>query len=212
MCSQLSYLCIKVIYSWNCLQIISIRNTWNHITVQIICVRQEYLKLTIIWKSDLTDKMKCSFFQAAVISILLYGCTTWTLTKQLEKKLDGNYTIILRAILNKSWQQHPTRHQVYGHLPPIMKTIQVRRARQAGHCWRSRDELISDVLLWTPTYGWAKAGWPARTYIQQLCEDTGCSSEDLSEAMNDREKWRERVRDIHASGTTWWWWMMMYYY
>ena len=79
------------------------------------------------WKSDLTDKMKRSFFQAAVASILLYGCTTWTLTKRLEKKLDGNYTRMLWAILNKSWQQHPTRHQLYGHLPPITKTIQVRR-------------------------------------------------------------------------------------
>ena len=47
-------------------------------------------KLSIIWKSDLTDKMKRSFFQPAVVSILLYGCTTWTLTKQLEKKLDGS--------------------------------------------------------------------------------------------------------------------------
>ena len=83
--------------------------------------------------------MKRSFFQAAVTSILLYGCTTWTLTKRLEKKLDGNYTRMLRAILNKSWQQHPTRHQLYGHLPPITKTIQVRRTRHAGHCWRSRD-------------------------------------------------------------------------
>ena len=95
---------------------------------------------------------------------------------------------MLRAILNKSWQQHPTRHQLYGHLPPIMKTIQVRRTRHAGHYWRSRDELISDVLLWTPTHGRAKAGQPARTYIQQLCEDTGCSPEDLPEAMNNREK------------------------
>ena len=163
-------------------------------------------RLSIIWKSDLTDKMKRSFFQAAVVSILLYGCTTWTLTKRLEKKLDGNYTRMLRAILNKSWRQHPTRHQLYGHLPPITKTIQVRRTRHAGHCWRSRDELISDVLLWTPTYGRAKAGRLARTYIQQLCEDTECSPEDLPEAMNDREKWRERVRDIRASGTTWWWW------
>ena len=76
----------------------------------------------------------------------------------------------------------------------------------AGHCWRGKDELISDVLQWTPTYGQAKAGRPARTYIQQLCEDTGCSPEDLPEAMNDREKWRERVRDMSASGTTWWWW------
>ena len=143
--------------------------------------------LSIIWKSDLTDKMKSSFFQAAVVLILLYGCTTWILTKRLEK-LDGNYTRMLRAILNKYWRQHPTRHQLYGHLPPIMKTIQVRRTRHAGHCWRSRDELISDVLLWTPTYGWVKAGQPAWTYIQQLCEDMGCNPEDLPEAMNDWEK------------------------
>ena len=162
--------------------------------------------LSIIWRSDLTDKMKCSFFQATVVLILLYWCTTWTLTKRLEKKLDGNYTRMLRAILNKSWRQYTTRHQLYGHLPPIMKTIQARRTRHAGHCWRSRDELISDVLLWTPTYGRAKAGQPARAYIQQLCEDAGCGPEDLPEAMNDREKWRERVRDIRASGTTWWWW------
>ena len=150
--------------------------------------------------------MKRSFFQVAVVSILLYGCTTWTLTKRLEKKLDGNYIRMLQAILNKSWRQHPTRHQLYGHLPPITKTIQIRRTRHAGHCWKSRDELISDVLLWTPTYGRAKAGRPARPYIQQLCEDTGCSPEDRPEAINDREKWRERVRDIRASDTTWWWW------
>ena len=126
--------------------------------------------------------------------------------KMAGKKLDDNYTRMLRAILNKSWRQHPTKHQPYGHLRAIMKTIQVRRTRHVGHCWRSRDKFISDALLWTPTYGQAKAGWPARTYIQQLFEDTGCSPEDLPEAMNDREKWRERVRDICAGDTTWWWW------
>ena len=162
-------------------------------------------KLSIIWKSDLTDKMKRIFFQAVAVSILLYGCTTWTLTKRLEMKLDGNYTRMLRAILNKSWRKHPIRHQLYGHLSPITKTIQARLTRHAGYCWRSRDELISDVLLWTPTYGRAIAGRPARTYIRQLCEDVGCSPEVLPEAMNDWEEWRERVRDIRASGMTWWW-------
>ena len=113
---------------------------------------------------------------------------------------------MLRAILNKSWRQQHTRHQLYGHLPPITKTIQVRQNKHAGHCWRSRDELISDVFLWTPTYGREKAERPARTYIQQLCENTGCSPENLPEAINDREKWWERVRKIRASATTWWWW------
>ena len=145
--------------------------------------------------------MKRSFFQAAVVLILLYGCTTWTLTKRLKKKLDGNYTRMLQAILNKSWRQHPTKHQLYRHLPSITKTIQVRQTRHAEYCRRSRDELISNVLLWTPTYDRAKAGQQARTYIQQLYEDTGCSPVDLSEAMNDRGKSRERVRDIRAGDT-----------
>ena len=141
--------------------------------------------------------MKRSFFQAAVVSILLYGCTTWTLTKRLEEKLDGNYTRMLGAILNQSWRQYPSKHQLYGHLPRITKTIQVWQTRHAGHCWRR-----SDVLLWTPIYGRAKARRRARTYIQQLCGDTGCIPEDRPEAMKDREKWRERVSDIRAGGTT----------
>ena len=177
----------------------SVESTEKDIETRLTKAWTAINRLSIIWKSDLTDKMKRSFFQAAVTSILLYGCTTWTLTKRLEKKLDGNYTRMLRAILNKSWQQHPTRHQLYGHLPPITKTIQVRRTRHAGHCWRSRDELIRDILLWIPIHGRAKAGRPARTYIQQLCEDTGCCPEDLPRAMNDREEWRERVRDIRAT-------------
>ena len=48
--------------------------------------------------------MKCSFFQAAAVSILLHGSTTWTLTKRMEKKLDCNYTRILLEILIKTQQ------------------------------------------------------------------------------------------------------------
>ena len=63
----------------------------------------------------------------------------------MEKKLDGNDIRMLQAILNKSWKQHPTKQQQYGHLTSISQTIQVRRTRHADHCWRSKDELISDV-------------------------------------------------------------------
>ena len=125
----------------------SVSSTEKDIDMQLTKAWTAIDKLLIIWKSDLTGKMKRSFFQAVVVSILLCGCTTWTLTKRLEKKLDGNYTRMLQAILNKSWRQHPTKHQLYSHVLPIMKTIQVRWTRHAGHCRRSRDELISDVLL-----------------------------------------------------------------
>ena len=83
------------------------------------------MRLAEAW-TDLTNKIKCSFFQAAVVLILLYGCDTWTRTIRMEKNLDGYYIRMLQAILNKSWKQHPTKQQLYGHLPSIMKIIKVR--------------------------------------------------------------------------------------
>ena len=161
-------------------------------------VPPSFCECNIFWKE---------IFAQSLWGILLYLLIyfTWTLTKHLEKKLEGNYTRMLWAILNKSWKQHPTKQQLYGHLPPITKTIQVRRTRRAGQCWRHKDKLISDMLLWTLSHGQAKAGRPARTYIQQLWANMGCSPEDLPEVMNDREGWQEKVGDIHADDATWWW-------
>ena len=123
--------------------------------------------------------------------------TIYKLIKCMEKKLDGNYTRMLWAILNKSWRQHPTKQQLYGHLPPITKTIQVRWTRHMGHCWRSKDELISDILLWTPSHGRAKAGRQARTYIQQLGAHTGYSLENFPGAMDDRGSSRSMLAAQH---------------
>ena len=121
-----------------------------------------------------------SKLKGAVVSILLYGCTTSgeTAGEEARRQLHKNVAINIEQVLAATPYKAPTIRP----LPPITKTILVRRTRHAGHCWRSRDELISDVLLWTPTYGREKAGQPARTYIQKLCEDTGCGPEDLLEA------------------------------
>ena len=118
----------------------------------------------------------------------------WTLIKHKEKKLGGNYTRILRVVLKNSWRQHPTKHQLYGHLPPITKTIQIRRSRHARHCWRSKGDIINDELHWTPSQGREKVGRPARTYLQWLYTDTG--------AMDNRDGWREKVSEICASCAT----------
>ena len=136
--------------------------------------------------------------------ILLYGCTTWTLTKrwrkawrQLHKNAASNIEQVLEAAPHKAAAvRPPTTHH---------ETIKVRRTRHAGHRRRSREELISDLLPWTPSHGRVKSKRPARTYIQQLCVDTRYIPEDQPEAMGRREGWRERVRDIRADSATWWW-------
>ena len=178
----------------------SVSSTETDINTRLAKAGTAINRLSVIWQSDLTDKIK----RSGRVDIV-YGCTTWTLTKRMEKKLNGNYTRMMRAVLSKSRRQHHTKQQLYGHIPPIMKTIQVRRTRHVRHCWRSRDELISDILPWTFSHGWAKVGRLARTYIQQFCADTGCRLEDLLGAMDNRGEWREWVMEIRAGGVRWWW-------
>ena len=92
-------------------------------------------RLSVIWKSNLTDKIKRSFFQAAFMLVLLYGCTTWTLIKRLEKKQYGYYTRILWAILNRAWRQNSTKQQLYGHLPPIIKLTKWDKPGMQDTAW-----------------------------------------------------------------------------
>ena len=123
-----------------------------------------------------------------------------------------NCTRILWTILNKSWKQHPTKQQLYCHLPPISKIIQIKWTRHVGLCWKSKEKLISDVLLWTPSHGRASVGRPRRTYLQQVCMDTGCSLDGLPGAMDDRHERWEKVKEILARSTNWWWGGDIYIY
>ena len=86
-----------------------------------------------------------------LLFIFFYFHLVWTLT-----------------ILNTSWKQNLTKQQLYSHWPAFTKTIHVRRTRHAEHCWKSRDEHISIIFLWTPLLWQTNAGQPARTYIEHL--------------------------------------------
>ena len=112
----------------------------------------------------------------------------------MEKKLDGNYTRKLWTSPGGSTPQSSTSRKLTKLVKPGMQDT-------AGEVGTN----LCDILLWTPSHGRAKAGRPAGTYIQQLCADTGCSLEDLPEAMDDRDGWQERVMEIRADGVTWWW-------
>ena len=87
----------------------SVESTEKDIDTRLTKAWTAINKLSIIWKSDLTDKMKCSFFQAAVTLILLYGCTTWTnkiageeARRQLHKNVACNPEQVLAATPHKT--------------------------------------------------------------------------------------------------------------
>ena len=106
--------------------------------------------MDIIWKSTLQAPLKISFFKSTVQSVLLYGSSTWTLTKSLTKKLDGAYTKMLRVVKSVTWRQHLTNDQLYRNLAKITDIIKEQKTMFSGHCWRSKEETIHKLLLWPP--------------------------------------------------------------
>ena len=93
-------------------------------------------KLQKIWNSALSRKLKVRLFIATVESVLLYGSEAWTITKTLQKKIDGCYTRMLRMSLGISWRQKLTNEQLYQELPKVTSKIAERRLKLAGHCIR----------------------------------------------------------------------------
>ena len=78
----------------------------------------------------------------------------------------------------------------------------MQRLRFAGHCWRSKDEVASDLILWQPQHGKRSSGRPAKTYTDQLRDDTDLlTTDEIKTAMNDREGWKKYVMDYRASST-----------
>ena len=179
----------------------SIQTTEKDIQIRKAKAWSALNKLDVIWKSNMPSKLKRDFFKATVETVLLYGSTTWTLTKKQESSLDGTYTRMLRAVLNVSWKDHPTKKFLYGHLKPISTTMREQRMRFSGHCWRNKVELASKLLLWDPKHGKRSVGRRRRTFIDQLADDAGCPVEDLPTAMSNREDWKERVRRVRANNS-----------
>ena len=101
---------------------------------------------------------------------------------------------MLRVIMNKSWRDKITNKELYGDIPRLSDTILIQRLRFAGHCWRSKNELVSDVLLWQPQHGKNARGRPAKTYIDQLRDDTDLqTSREMKTAMEDRDGWKKML-------------------
>ena len=178
-----------------------IGSTEHDINIRIAKAWAALNNLNIIWKSNLRENLKINFFRAAVETVLVYGSITWKMTVAMERKIDGTYTRMLRAITNKHWNPHLTNEELYKNIPKISDTIRKQRLHFAGHCWRSKDELASDLLLWNPKHGKRSRGRPRKSYIDQLKEDTMLKIEQLPTAMNDRNEWKLRVMKCRASST-----------
>ena len=173
--------------------------SWVDTTSQDIKVRKAQAwsalnKMNQMWISNLSKTTKINLFKATVESVLLYGCETWTLKKELNKSIDGCYTRMLRKVLNISWQQHMTNNSLYGKLPRISQVIRKRRLKFSGHCFRQQQQPVSELVLWDPKHGTRRRGHPEKTYLDILKADTGLvSGEEIATCMKERDIWKKIV-------------------
>ena len=143
------------------------------------CIGIGNLIALIKWNENFSNLLPCQYYCMVA--------PHWLKRNACRKKFDENYTKTLRIVLNKSWKQHTTKEQLYGQLPPISQTIQVIWARYTGHCCGSKNQCISDILLWIPAHLRISVDRTVHTDIHQLCVDTGCYLEDLPRAMAGRD-------------------------
>ena len=149
-------------------------------------------KMDNIWKSQLSRTIKLLLFLATVVSILLYGSETWSLTVAEEKRLDGTYTRMLRKVLNISWKDKITNRELYGEAEKLSTIIQRRRLQLAGHVYRDENSPARHLVTWIPKHGKTTQGRPTGTYIDTLLRDTGLHDvNELEKCMGDRDVWRQ---------------------
>jgi hypothetical protein len=182
-----------------------IRNSFKDISVRIADAWLAATKMRNIWKSHLDEDLKRQFFNSTVVSILLYGCETWSLTNTLEQRINGSYTKLLRYAMGVSWIDHVTNATLYGNFPKITRTIQYRRLRFAGHCLRASDQVVTTLVLRQPIKGqYRRGGGSTLTYPKRILKDLNDAGVDttemnianISEWALDRDLWKVYLKKV----------------
>ena len=172
---------------------------------RIALASAQFKRISNIWQaSNISRKIKVSLFKSLVMSVLVYGCETWKLTKGEEEKLDTFQNKCLRKILKVRWQQHISNATVLEAAEMDRVSEEVRRKRWSwiGHVLRKdqRDD-CAVTLGWTPD-GRRKRGIPKtnwRRMVEVERNSAGWGTWNLAcQAAADQQQWKN-VRALCAS-------------
>ena len=149
--------------------------------------------MNCMWNSDMRKEIKVRFFVAAIESIFLYGCESWTVTPKIECMLNGTYTKLLRKAINMKWWERRTNAEVYGELPLLGYKIAARRMKLVSHSHRHPELAASDLVLWQPNQNLRRRGRPKVDFVEVLRKDAGNFTTELRTVKEDRTVWRNHV-------------------
>ena len=160
-------------------------------------------QLRRVWRqSRLTLATKLKVFTSCVISVLLYGCETWTLLKADRRKLSAFHMNCQRRILGVRWYERVTNAEIARRTgqPDIIHSIIVRQHSLFGHVRRMDEGAPAHKALevsvrlsggWRPDHTWRRPrGRPRLTWLRQMLSYLGLTAQEAWDAAADRNRWR----------------------
>ena len=179
-------------------------NPEREILCRIALAGSAFNCLRNVWRnSKYSQKLKLRIYNSNVLSVLTYGCETWSITAQLGKRLWAFDNNCLRYILNIHWTERIRNDEIYTitNHTPILDTIRKRRWMYWGHMVRMGDgRLPHDIWCWIPP-GLRKSGRPKMTVGRMLEKEAKLarsSMEELWSKAQDRSSWRTTVAALCA--------------
>ena len=179
----------------------------TEIKKRIATAKDAFQKLSLILKNrNISMTTKFRVLKTYVWSTLTYGCECWTITSDIEKKIEAAEMWFIRRMLRISWAEKKTNVNVLreGNVQrSLLKTIRKRQMEFLGHVCRRRG--LEFLSLTGKVEGKRDRGKQRITFLDSLCNSaTGGQSKGLNflKLSDDRDVWRGMVANVCSrSGT-----------
>ena len=154
-------------------------------------------KLDKIWKSkEIRFPTKMKLYRALVLSTLLYGCESWTMSAETTKKVKTFETKSFRRMLGITWKERKTNEYVFdqvslldGPQEPLLATIKRRKLAWFGHV--TRHNTLPKTILQGTLEGGRKRGRQQKSWFDNIKEWTRMDSPTLLRSAENRAAWRQ---------------------
>lgn len=168
----------------------------TEIRVRLGIATSAMAKLTTIWKSrDISFPTKIKMFRSLVLSILLYGCESWTLTAETTKRLEAFETKCYRCLLGISWADKKTNdfvrnevNRLAGQQAPLLSLVKGRKLSWFGHI--TRHNALPKTILQGTLEGGRRRGRQVKCWMDNIKDWTRLDSPSLIRKAEDRAGWR----------------------
>ena len=174
----------------------TILSSMTHFLQRHAVAWNNFWRLQRVWKSEkLPLHLKLRLLDALIISVLLYGAESWTITKTLSNKINAFGTSCYRILLGIKRTDRVRNTAVLQAVnrPALSITVYRRQLKALGHWLRKDGSVVQRYALYTPTLGRNRRGRPRMTYVRYMEKLTGLTADKIESGAADRDGWRSNV-------------------